>query len=682
MGVSRYFTFAEDTSKADLSTYKMAILKYLSLFQLANASTTWILRDLTSQCGLGGTSSISFNYYPAHFSLKEDSFVAGDCGYSDVTISYGDETDIDGKHFKQVTMSYDPAVCSPGTNPVEGDLSTYSSETEFQFDTGVSLDSQFLSFRTHVIPAKCTYQSSYNLEYNFGELQKKTDYGETDDNDPSTPDVQSTEGGIIFEMVAYSDSARTSPITEDITTAGDLSYVTISPNTALPAGFSFAPAECQLIEVDSSCTENCNSINSFSLFNPPDNSCQTSEDLLGFAMSYDNSDTTWDFQFMQFLFNPMDVNNYKLVCDIRICAASGDPTTTCNAVAKTCLHSNAGDFFTECQSDQVFNVDTSSCEDAPTTSVDWSSTTATLSAKIEVGGMLSYAIVFDDDHIYFPGRVYDGSTQTPYIWAYGKNDQQLKKRYTYGTGSYYFCVAVNDKYVIATLYAQLNPNGKIVVFDKETTEMVSVTPRAYAAGVVIDGDNVVVASHFAPQVIYKITESGELEARGDGFDFQGGRAAAADQNLLYLTAKSGDTYSILGYDKSTLALEKELAGHTSFIMNIQFYGDYLISNSNKNGDPIRIWNAQTGTLLKTVTLDASIYALHVKDGFIFTYTWQSTKIEIRDLNKILDEDNDAPVQTIESDLLDGTWTYCINYNTELQQIFVSTYHGDLFIFET
>merc|ERR1712110_427157 len=593
MGVSRYFTFAEDTSKADLSTYKMAILKYLSLFQLANAATTWILRDLTSQCGLGGTSSISFNYYPAHFSLKEESFVAGDCGYSDVTISYGDETDIDGKHFKQVTMSYDPAVCSPGTNPVEGDLSTYSSETEFQFDTGVSLDSQFLSFRTHVVPA-----------------------------------------------------------------------------------------ECQLIEVDSSCTENCNSINSFSLFNPPDNSCQTSEDLLGFAMSYDNSDTTWDFQFMQFLFNPMDVNNYKLVCDIRICAASGDPTTTCNAVAKSCLHSNAGDFFTECQSDQVFNVETSSCEDPPTTSVDWSSTTATLSANIEVGSMLSYAIVFDDDHIYFPGRVYDGSTQTPYIWAYGKNDQQLKKRYTYGTGSYYFCVAVNDKYVIATLYAQLNPNGKIVVFDKETTEMVSVTPRAYAAGVVIDGDNVVVASHFAPQVIYKITESGELEARGDGFDFQGGRAAAADQNLLYLTAKSGDTYSILGYDKSTLALEKELAGHTSFIMNIQFYGDYLISNSNKNGDPIRIWNAQTGTLLKTVTLDASIYALHVKDGFIFTYTWQSTKIEIRDLNKILDEDNDAPVQTIESDLLDGTWTYCINYNTELQQIFVSTYHGDLFIFET
>merc|ERR1712110_52385 len=678
MGVSRYFTFAEDTSKADLSTYKMAILKYLSLFQLANAATTWILRDLTSQCGLGGTSSISFNYYPAHFSLKEDSFVAGDCGYSDVTVSYGDETDIDGKHFKQVTMSYDPAVCSPGTNPVEGDLSTYSSETEFQFDTGVSLDSQFLSFRTHVIPAKCTYQSSYNLEYNFGELQKKTDYGETDDNDPSTPDVQSTEGGITFEMVAYSDSARTSPITEDITTAGDLSYVTISPNTALPAGFSFAPAECQLIEVDSSCTENCNSINSFSLFNPPENSCATSEDLLGFAMSYDHQDTTWDFQFMQFLFNPMDVNNYKLVCDIRICAASGDPTTTCNAVAKTCLHSNAGNFFTECQSDQVFNVDTSSCEDVDT-SVDFSSASATLAANIDVGQMLGYAVAFDDDNVYLPGRMISGSSQTPYIWAYGKNDLQFKKQYSHRTGVYYYCVAVNDKYVIATLYKN---NGKVIVFDKETTAVVSEHEHDFPAGVAIDGDIVVIASHFGPQFIYKLSESGQLSIHnGDGFDFEGGRAAASDQNLLYLSGQSGNTHSVFAYDKSTLALEKELGGHTSFIMNIIPYGDYLISTSSSGADKMRIWNAQTGELLKALSFEKAIYAVDVKDGYIFSYQFQSGKIEIRDLNKILNEDNDAPVHTIESDELGATWTYCINYNTELQQIFVLTYRGDLVIFQ-
>merc|ERR1712110_863497 len=107
-----------------------------------------------------------------------------------------------------------------------------------------------------------------------------------------------------------------------------MSYVTITPNSQLPSGFTYAPVECQLIEVDGSCTENCDNINAFSLFNPPEKTCDSRAELLNLAVAYDNSDSTWKFEFMLFLFNPIDVSEYKLVCDIRVCTTSADPAGT------------------------------------------------------------------------------------------------------------------------------------------------------------------------------------------------------------------------------------------------------------------------------------------------------------------------------------------------------------------
>jgi len=199
---------------------------------------------------------------------------------------------------------------------------------------------QFLNFRSHIIPASCTYDSSYSLEYNFGQIQKKTDYGESDDDDPTTPDTQSTEGGITFNMNAYTEAARQNLIGVDERIAGETSYVTISPASTGVAGFTFAPTSCKLDEDEcDSAGENCVNKNSFVLFDSANAQC-TNAGPLGFTIAYDDATSSWNFEFMLFLFNPAEINQYNLKCEVKVCAENQDPASACNAMAASCLDSS------------------------------------------------------------------------------------------------------------------------------------------------------------------------------------------------------------------------------------------------------------------------------------------------------------------------------------------------------
>jgi len=331
----------------------------LPLLPVALASADdWQLRDLASQCALGGSSSISFNYYPADAEISTSNFKAQDCTYAQITVTNDQTVDIDGKTFRSYTMSYDPSVCS-GATFVAGDLASYSSTTQFEFDTGMTAAGQFLNFRSHIIPASCTYDSSYSLEYNFGKIQKKTDYGESDDDDPTTPDTQSTEGGISFNMAAYSEAARQNLITADALTAGDSSYVTISPATSGVAGFTYAPTSCKLDEDECDDTGACVNKNSFVLFDGAAATC-TNAGPLGFTIAYDDATKSWNFEFMLFLFNPAEINQYKLKCEVQVCAENQDPATACNAMAASCLDSSQT-YYSPCASGTTWDASSSAC---------------------------------------------------------------------------------------------------------------------------------------------------------------------------------------------------------------------------------------------------------------------------------------------------------------------------------
>jgi len=331
----------------------MGVLKYLPALQLVVANNGGQLRDLTSTCAYGenaGKSSISFNYHPSDFQFNKNSFAAGECVYEEVDYLPGEKIDIDGKEFIKVTIEYDAKKCTSEVGAVEGSISSYDSSTEFRFSTGLGEeDGVFLNLRGHIIPAKCTFQDSYVVEYNFGQIQA------VDEGEP-----KGTESGVTFRMDAYSDSDRTSKTDSDVSAAGDMTYVTISPDRDLPKGLSYAPVECKLVETAADCTENCE-LNSFTLFNPPAKSCASSTEMVKFNMLYNNADSTWDFEFMLFVFDQFNLNNYNLVCNINVCHTSGNPTDTCNAVAKSCL-SNPENFFKECQYSENLNLETNICE--------------------------------------------------------------------------------------------------------------------------------------------------------------------------------------------------------------------------------------------------------------------------------------------------------------------------------
>merc|ERR1711879_117089 len=294
----------------------------------------WLLKNLESDCNLGGMSSISFDYYPATIGINEDTFSAGSCSYEQITVDNMATTEIDGKTFRSYIVTYDPTICGSARN-IAGDLSSYGSIVNFRFDTGFTVSGMFLNIREHIIPASCTFQSTYDLEYNFGILRKETITGETE-----TGGIQETEGGITFDILAFTDADRQTPLTGE-SSAGDLSFVTIKPTTSLISGYTYAPITCKIEEdkcTDPQLVDTCTEMNSFTLFDGTGTTCHNI-DFLKFNISHLAADDHWHFEFMLFLFNPNEINQYKLKCQVQVCVDSADPTNTCNKVTDTCLGS-------------------------------------------------------------------------------------------------------------------------------------------------------------------------------------------------------------------------------------------------------------------------------------------------------------------------------------------------------
>merc|ERR1711937_457656 len=156
------------------------ILKTLTLLQFVLADD-WELRNLDASCTFGGSASLSFNYHPADGVINSSTMKVENCTYDLIVVTNDQTLDIDGKTFRSYTTTYDPTVCSGAV--LSGDLSTYSSTTIFEFEAGTTVNDQFLSFRSYRIPASCSYNTTYSLEYTFGQIQKQTDVGETDDDD-------------------------------------------------------------------------------------------------------------------------------------------------------------------------------------------------------------------------------------------------------------------------------------------------------------------------------------------------------------------------------------------------------------------------------------------------------------------------------------------------------------------
>merc|ERR1712110_869539 len=285
----------------------------------------------------------------------------------------------------------------------------------------------------------CDFESDNKVTLDFGNMTSTSlSYNE-----------DTISSGMSFIMRGWLNGYESTEVSSgDELTSGDQLFVTLKSTVDAAGYFVYIPERCAVSSTGGQ---------SFILFDVNVNNGSVLP-ALKFEKSYNATAKSWQFAYRIFSFSENDNSQHSLDCDVKLCI---DDWQNCSSLAMGFL----GDDFdaTEWVTD-ITDLNDDNNSNAPTTSVDWSSTTATLSANIKVGGFLGYAIVFDDDHVYVPGRVVDGTNQVPYVWAYGKNDRQLKKQYTYGSGSYYYCVAVNDKYVIATLYAQLNPNGKIVVF--------------------------------------------------------------------------------------------------------------------------------------------------------------------------------------------------------------------------
>jgi len=654
----------------------------LPLLPVALASADdWQLRDLASQCALGGSSSISFNYYPADAEISTSNFKAQDCTYAQITVTNDQTVDIDGKTFRSYTMSYDPSVCS-GATFVAGDLASYSSTTQFEFDTGMTAAGQFLNFRSHIIPASCTYDSSYSLEYNFGQIQKKTDYGESDDDDPTTPDTQSTEGGISFNMAAYTEAARQNLITADALTAGDSSYVTISPATSGVAGFTYAPTSCKLDEDECDAAgENCVNKNSFTLFDGAATTC-TNAGPLGFTIAYDGASKSWNFEFMLFLFNPAAINQYKLKCEVKVCAENQDPASACNAMAASCLDASQT-YYTPCAQGEAWNSGSNSCE---ATTVDISSPSYVSHYDMPGIWYKSASIGFDDDHFYHPGRTADDE---PIVKAYGKTDGLLKKTYNHGlTGrGWYHDIAVTDKFLIVTLSNNANNNAwddcRVEVFNKETRALVYTQYQAKPLMVESDGTNVFVSDQSNTQIFYTIDDDGKLTQRDttntDWGSLGNCGALFVDADYAYMACTHNGQTATVVFDKTTLEIKYSLTGHTQVINAIRSYEGYIITGGN-DGRMI-LYNKDTGAEFRNYSYGGWFTAMDVNGGKIFSNRYNSLITEVRDWKKAVDDGDFTVEKTINEGVAVPNACWAMHYESDVKQLFLGCGTGRLITYQ-
>jgi len=140
-----------------------------------------------------------------------------------------------------------------------------------------------------------------------------------------------------------------------------MSYVSINPASTLVSGFSFAPTSCRLDEDECATDGTCTNKNSFTLFDSSLSTCSNAEKI-GFDISYDDSNTKWNFQFMLFLFNPNEINSYKLKCSLQVCKDDQDPSSACNTMASKCLPAD-NPFYTPCGEGTSWDTASTSCKD-------------------------------------------------------------------------------------------------------------------------------------------------------------------------------------------------------------------------------------------------------------------------------------------------------------------------------
>lgn len=343
------------------------------LFVAFTTATDFRLKNLSSQCSLGGNSKVTFDYYPSNIDTLAASFSAGNCDIQQVPFNkIGTNTDESGNEYAQIELSYDPTTCAQLTDGATG-LAAYSHSLQFSFDTGFMAAGQFLSMRSHIIPATCTYQSQYDLEYNFGQIQKKTDYGESDDNDPATAEVTRTEGGIDFDLFGYTDSDRTLLAQEGSLIAGQILYARIQPKNTLSDNWTYAPDKCEFIEYHG-CDENgenCIIDDTFTLFDSTADQCPDAgvTDHLKFTLNYNSNNKNWNFEYMLFLFDTEVINDYKLKCNVKLCTTSRDSNGECNSVADSCLP-DPSVFYSACPADETWNTTNEVCVNTATMELD------------------------------------------------------------------------------------------------------------------------------------------------------------------------------------------------------------------------------------------------------------------------------------------------------------------------
>ena len=98
------------------------------------------------------------------------------------------------------------------------------------------------------------------------------------------------------------------------------------------------------------------------------------------------------------------------------------------------------------------------------------------------------------------------------------------------------------------------------------------------------------------------------------------------------------------------------------------------------GKSIRIYDTNSWKLLNTIDLSDECEALDAQGGYIFTYAEYSYEIKIYDIGKAIKGQPDMLVKTIPNNDFDKE-CYGINYHAGLKQLYLSCYHGNIFIYE-
>ena len=214
---------------------------------------------------------------------------------------------------------------------------------------------------------------------------------------------------------------------------------------------------------------------------------------------------------------------------------------------------------------------------------------------------------------------------------------------------------------------------QLVVWDKVSGDVVNLESVNNPRFATTHGNKLLVSTFgIQKQLLYTINDDGTLtQVSVDIFsDISQSLSNAFYNGNMYMTGTGSDgARSIFEYDENNNHVITIDTQHTSFISEIRFYGDYLISNSKDK--TMKIWNHQTQTLVKTIDLQVLSNAMDVKDGYIFNFNRDDGTIDIRDFEKVINENDDEPITRIPvpydyaGNGQDATGLY---FDSELQQL--------------